>query len=402
MQGENNRRIGDWISSVAVESDSLPFSGKFRNATVKGLARRLNPRSFGVTRVSSVGGFDAFGISVVQAARPNVSSKQITSTQGSGTLLGAYCSAIMEAAERDAAANIGDRILSTYENLVSQGKPVADVSSFFLRLDPRSEVLWVPCDDVFRGTKVLAPASLFHFPVLEGYLPSIPNTTGIAAGSTILEAATYAAFEVVERFYVSLSQFGYLRPRPIIGKLPKFATEILASLAEKAYDVILLKIDPSPIAVVIGVIRDRSGLTSGAVYRESAAHASLTHAINSVVKALAQSVVTAIQGAREDMSRVEAGIQSDLEESDRVWATVLEGCGEDFTMQDIVEQEFPNVHSMAVHTFEAIYDFFSSVFFFRDISQNAEAKVASVVFPLLVDGMIESARMESALERLRA
>jgi YcaO-like protein with predicted kinase domain len=166
---------------------------------------RLAP-VMGITRVANITGLDEVGIPVVMVCRPN--SRSLAVSQGKGlTLAAAKASGLMESVEAYHAERIVLPLkLATYEELrythtvidVEQ-LPRLSVSLFH----PNLRLLWIEGYDLLRDERVWVPYELVHtdytlpLPAGSGCFPLTSN--GLASGNHLLEAASHAICEAVER-----------------------------------------------------------------------------------------------------------------------------------------------------------------------------------------------------------
>lgn len=167
--------------------------------------RPLLPR-MGITRLANVTGLDQIGIPVVMACRPN--SRSLAVSQGKGMDLdAAKVSAAMESIENYHAERIALPLqLATYRELQAS-RAVVDVE--LLRrpigshFHPDYPILWVEGEDLFGHEKILVPFQLVHTAYTKEWGFDLncfsADTTGLASGNHVLEAASHAICEVVER-----------------------------------------------------------------------------------------------------------------------------------------------------------------------------------------------------------
>jgi YcaO-like protein with predicted kinase domain len=183
----------------------------------RGTHRQVSPREtlarvqpflgkMGITRLANVTGLDTIGIPVVLACRPN--SRSLAVSQGKGLDLdAAKASAVMETAESYHAENIMLPLrLATFHELRAHACvvnvdliPRPPGSAFH----PDLPLLWVEGEDFTEGEKVWVPFQLVHTNYttsmgfdLNGFTCS---SNGLASGNHLLEAASHAICEVIER-----------------------------------------------------------------------------------------------------------------------------------------------------------------------------------------------------------
>ena len=160
----------------------------------------------GITRVANITGLDTIGIPVVLACRPN--SRALAVSQGKGLDLdAAKASAVMETAESYHAENIILPLrLATFHDLRADQR-VIDVDRI-----PRPSggafhgdlpLLWVEGEDWIHGEKMWVPFQLVHTMYSASMRFDLScftcSSNGLAAGNNLLEAASHALCEVIER-----------------------------------------------------------------------------------------------------------------------------------------------------------------------------------------------------------
>ena len=161
----------------------------------------------GITRVANVTGPDTIGIPVVMAYRPN--SRSLAVSQGKGLdLAAARASAVMESVEGYHAENVELPLkLASYRDLCTR-HTVVDTDLlprcwWHRSFHPDLPLLWVEGEDWLQHEKVWIPFQLVHTrytAAMRFDLNSFAATsTGLASGNHLLEAASHAICEVVER-----------------------------------------------------------------------------------------------------------------------------------------------------------------------------------------------------------
>ncbi|WP_164010138.1 YcaO-like family protein [Pyxidicoccus trucidator] len=167
--------------------------------------RRLMP-ALGITRIANVTGLDTLGIPVVMVTRPNARSLAVS--QGKGlTLDAARASGLMESVEGYHAEHVSLPLkLATYNELRFReavvdvaGLPRLSVSLFH----ENWRMLWVEGLDLARGSPVWLPFDLVHtdftLPLPTGSGAFLMSSNGLASGNHVLEATLHGLCEVVER-----------------------------------------------------------------------------------------------------------------------------------------------------------------------------------------------------------
>jgi YcaO-like protein with predicted kinase domain len=176
------------------------------------LARILPLKSsFGVTRIANLTGLDRTGVPVVMVCRPNARSSAVFHGKGAD-MVGAKTSGLMEAIETWHAENVVTPLrIGSLADICGEFATV-DVSALprasSRRFDSLSQMLWVEGRDLFDGEAVWLPFEIVHAnstvdgPASSGCFAG--STNGLASGNHILEAASHAICEIIERDAASL------------------------------------------------------------------------------------------------------------------------------------------------------------------------------------------------------
>lgn len=184
------------------------ISGTHRTVDPRETVRRLDPfvRVSGITRVADITGLDRLGIPTIAVYRPN--ARLLSVAQGKGlTRAAAVASGLMEAIEHFHAerADLPLR-LGTYKEMRGR-HPLVAVEE--LRVPPNSSfhsdlrLLWAPAVDLLGGEEIWLPYECIHldstFPPLPGAGSFVQDSNGLASGNHPLEAKSHALFELMER-----------------------------------------------------------------------------------------------------------------------------------------------------------------------------------------------------------
>jgi YcaO-like protein with predicted kinase domain len=165
----------------------------------------------GITRLANVTGLDVIGIPVVMACRPN--SRSLAVSQGKGlTLDAAKASAAMESIESYHAEHITlPLVLGSYAELCDSHRlvDVADLpTAAGVPFPYHRRLLWVEGHDLVRAEPAWLPFDLVHTDLTVGAKPVAPvfavTSSGLASGNHLLEAASHAVCELVERDAIAL------------------------------------------------------------------------------------------------------------------------------------------------------------------------------------------------------
>lgn len=295
-------------------------NGTYRVFFPEDTLRRVLPylRAMGITRIANVTGLDHVGIPVVMVCRPN--SRSLSVFQGKGLeLQDAKVSGIMEAIESFHADHIERPLtLQSYAKLRRQ-ECVADVAGLPHRRDsrfhPNLRLSWIQGSDLLNDEPVWVPYALVHtdfrLPFKDGEHCFLQTSNGLAAGNHFLEALIHGICEVIERDATTLWELDARRQRR--------ATRIrLESVDDPACRQVLEIYAKAGIAVAvwnattdIGVpvfvchIVPKSDDPFRRLYAAAGCgcHPSRNIAMLRALHEAAQSRLTAISGARDDLSR---------------------------------------------------------------------------------------------------
>ncbi len=168
---------------------------------------RIEPEKarYGITRVARVTGLDRIGIEVFMVVRPNQYGLAVT--QGKGvTREAARVSGLMEAMEFWHAERPDLPLRHATARDLARHYRMPPMAALPLVGAPPSDTVplfWAMATDLFTGDTVPVPYDLVHACFLEddraAESPFQISTNGLASGNSMLEAATHAASELVER-----------------------------------------------------------------------------------------------------------------------------------------------------------------------------------------------------------
>lgn len=282
---------------------------------------RLRPHlaGLGITRVANITGLDRIGIPVYVAVRPNARSLSVS--QGKGIdAAAAKASAIGESIESAHAEHTRCAVrLETYDRLRDQ-VAVVDPQQLALarnsRYDPAHCLPWTEGADVLSGDGAWVPYELVH---ANACLPRVPgsgcfvcSTNGLAAGNTLAEATLHGLCEVVERDACALWERGAGAAREatqveLASVDDDVCRGLLARFEDAGIDVLAWDVTSDlPLPVYRVVIVDRH--VDPVLAPTPAAYGAGCHplpaiALSRALTEAAQSRLTTISGARDDLTR---------------------------------------------------------------------------------------------------
>jgi len=300
--------------------EKLHRGGTHRIATPATTLERVRPHlaEMGITRIANVTGLDYIGIPVVMVTRPN--SRALSVSQGKGIDLDhAKASGVMEAIE----TYHGERIDLALK-LASHGElrrrhtvadPVALPRLPNSRYTENLRLLWIEGYDLMNRSSAWVPYESVHvnytLPLPEGTGCFASTSNGLASGNHLLEALSSGICEVVERDADALWE--------IMTEEEAAARRVdLGSIDDPEAREILGKYEAAQIAVEVwettsdvGIPAFRSHIYESeanphepqGVFFGAGCHPSRRIALLRALTEAAQSRLTYISGARDDIER---------------------------------------------------------------------------------------------------
>lgn len=293
--------------------------GTHRTITPEETLDRLRPHlaPLGITRVANVTGLDRLGIPVVMVCRPN--SRSLAVSQGKGlTLAAARASGLLETVELHCAERIALPLLvgsvedlSPAHRLVElQDLPVARTR----RPSDRTVLTWVEGYDVLGREAVWVPYELVSTnaagPGLPGEGCFCATSNGLASGNTLLEAISHGLCEAVERDATTL---WYRRPAAAQADTAldldsvddAGCRQVLACCARAGVEALVWETTSDVgIPSFLCLLQEPGGLHRDAALGMGC-HPSRAIALLRALTEAAQSRLTLISGARDDLFRDE-------------------------------------------------------------------------------------------------
>lgn len=299
------------------------------------VARRL-----GVTRCAETTRLDRIGIPVYSATRPDAAAVVVTAGKGAapdearaGALMEAVEQAVAERSARWADAR-GDLRRAAPREIAAEGGPTAGSFCPVLgrRIDVDRTVTWVRAEELNTGAEFPVPAELVFHPCPDGMRAGIwgSTTTGLASGNDVDEAVLHGLCEVLERDALS---FETLRPSSVLVE-PEGLPPVASSMAERIRAAglrVWLRWLPSPLGACFSCLIADDDLASplacnGGYGFHPVAEIAAVRALSEA----AQSRLTYIQGARDDLDETAAFIGSlGAEKAERYRAELVAGYARD-------------------------------------------------------------------------
>lgn len=304
------------------ETAKVHTNGTHRIAAPEDTLARVRPYLpvMGITRVANVTGLDSLGIPVVMVTRPN--SRSLAVAQGKGvTLAAAKASGVMESIEGFHAERITlpvkyaswDELRWTHRMVDVERLPRLATSTF----SPHEPILWIEGVDLMSGTGRWVPFDMVHLnftlPLPPGAGAFMSGSNGLASGNHRLEAISHAITELVERDSTTLWR--------LLDDAAQDETRLdLATVNDPVCRSLLARFEAAGVDVAAWETTSDVGLPSflvRAVPREDSpqhsirpatgmgCHVAREVALSRALTEAAQSRLTFIAGARDDMPREE-------------------------------------------------------------------------------------------------
>lgn len=273
--------------------------------------------ALGITRVANVTGLDTIGIPVVMVCRPN--SRSLSVSQGKGiTGPAATASGLMEALELFHAERVEAPLrLGSWKELRHR-IPLADVD-LLPRLDRGPfhgdlRLLWIEATDLYSGEARWLPFEMVDMdctrPSLPGAGSFLASSNGLASGNDRSEAILHAICEVMERD--GLARFFELDRSRRDGRLLRLEPvrdETVSALRVRLADA-AIRTAVWDLTASAGIPVFRCALADAAdhpaprgVSYGMGCHPDRRVALSRAITEAAQSRLTAISGARDDLDR---------------------------------------------------------------------------------------------------
>ncbi|CAM4474627.1 putative domain protein [Mycobacterium basiliense] len=260
----------------------------------------------GITRVADLTWLDDLGIPTVQAVRP--ASLTLSVSQGKATTYrAAQVSAVMESLENWHAENIVPDIHSmaardladvlTYDP-ADLNRPAGSLYHAGAKLD------WMIATTLLTGRRTLVPwlATVVNVAVIDSWGPPLfgMDTTGLASGNSYHEATLHALYEIMERHGMAAAEPGStLFEVPLDDIVQSDSAELVEMIHRTGNEIQVARIDTWD-----GFYCFAAELTSPMMqvpFSGSGLHHDPNVALSRAITEAAQSRLTAISGAREDL-----------------------------------------------------------------------------------------------------
>jgi YcaO-like protein with predicted kinase domain len=274
---------------------------------------------FGITRLADVTGLDRIGIPVAVAVRPN--ARSLSTSQGKGTTWAAACaSAVMESIETWHAERVRVPLrLASWDELrwsTSVSDPALLPQTRTSLWQPGTRLLWALSRRQRDDEPVWVPYELVHtdytLPRPTGAGCFLASSNGLASGNTPDEALSHALCEVVERdsttLWHRLSPEQQRASRLDLGSVedPECAALVKQVLAADVGIAVWDTTSDVGIPAFECVVAER-GEAGHTMHSASGmgCHPNRAIAFSRAVTEAAQSRVTIITGARDDVVRAD-------------------------------------------------------------------------------------------------
>ncbi|XXF76536.1 YcaO-like family protein [Myxococcaceae bacterium GXIMD 01537] len=287
----------------------------------------------GITRAANITGLDTVGLPVVMVCRPNARSLAVSPGKGLD-LDAARASGLMESVEGYHAEHITsplklasfNELRFTHRLVDVKGLPRLSVSRFHEEL----RILWIEGRELMGGQPMWVPFDLVHtnytLPLPPGSGAFLMSSNGLASGNHLLEAVSHGLCEVVERDATTLwhcqDPEARRRTRVDLGTVDDpGCRSVLERYARAGIEVAVWETTSDVgIAAFLCTIAEREPdplrplpFASG-MGCHPARHVALLRALTEA----AQSRLTYISGARDDLGRGRYAARTDLDTTARL------------------------------------------------------------------------------------
>ncbi|APR85046.1 Hypothetical protein A7982_10395 [Minicystis rosea] len=313
------------------------FAGTHRLVSPDETVGRLTPilPALGITRVADVTGLDTLGVPVMMVVRPN--ARSISVSQGKGlTPSAARASGLMEAIEHWHAEHIQLPLkLGSVAELRHRHRLADVVSLPRLRIRTFHDHLrffWVAGMDLVAGAPTWVPFEVVHtdytVPLLSATGAFVMSSNGLASGNHPLEAVSHGLCELVERDAATLFHLSDAGRQ-------KRAQIDPSTIDDAECRVLLDRVEEAGVRVLVWDITSDIGVpTFSCSFVDRApnpqrplapmdgfgCHPSRAVALSRALTEAAQSRLTVITGARDDVRSRGNGPEADLDMARRFLA----------------------------------------------------------------------------------
>jgi YcaO-like protein with predicted kinase domain len=305
-------------------------------------ARHLMPL-MSITRVADVTGLDRIGVPVAMAYRPNARSLAVSPGKGLD-LVAAKTSAIMEAIEGWHAERILAPLLLASVNELRFSHRLADLARLPRlaagELHDGLRFLWIEGHDLVSDASTWVPFEIVHtaytLPLPTGSGALVASSNGLASGNHLVEAVSHAICEIVERDAAALwharGEDGWRRTRVDLDTVDDPACRSVLELFARASVAVAAWELTSDVGLPVfraTIVDEDPGLMRPHLPGTgSGCHPSRAVALLRALTEAAQTRLTLITGARDDMGVAHYVAASDPRIHERIIARVREGRGE--------------------------------------------------------------------------
>ncbi len=317
---EREPTLGEWFPADQESRARKGYwKGTHRLVSPEATLERVQPlmRDLGITRVANLTGLDRIGVPVAMACRP--ASRSLAVSQGKGlTAAAARVSALMETVEGYHAERVSRPKILACQRELELAHDVVDVSRLAQTarcgFNADAPIWWVEGADLRTGAAVWLPLETvsldFRMPPPEGSGWFLSSSNGLAAGNHLLEAISHAICEVIERDAFSLwSLLSFPRAADTKLDLDTVDDDSVQELLERfrRADFALAAWETTSdidVPCYFATILDRRTNSSSAFAASGfGCHPTQEVALLRALTEAAQSRLTAISGARDDMLR---------------------------------------------------------------------------------------------------
>lgn len=322
------------LSSPPPPAPKRFIAGTHRLVSPDATVARVTPYlpAMGITRIADVTGLDTLGVPVVMVTRPKARSISVSPGKGL-TLSAARASGVMESIEHWHAEHIQLPLKLGTVNELRLRHHLLDVDSLPLLsvsdLHDNLRLFWVAGLDLVTGAPTWVPFEVVHtdysLPLLAASGAFVMSSNGLASGNHPLEAVSHAICELIERdaatlwrlsgrdhqrhTRVDLSTVDAPECYELLDRVERagvlaFVSEITSDIGVPAFSCTLVDREPNPLRPIAPMVG-------------FGCHPARSVALLRAITEAAQSRLTVITGARDDVRVRGNGPEEDLRAAHR-------------------------------------------------------------------------------------
>jgi len=301
----------------------LNLGGTIRDKSAEESLAQIAPllkNPFGITRLADITALDDIGIPTFVSYRPN--GKTLSCSQGKGLSPElAKISALMESIEIWHSEECRPADLTGSYQQLRQAYPLYPITQERSLVRPKDvehfSLEWIEGRHLVHDQTYYIPRPLalldYRYEAPEKAL-FFTNSNGLASGNTREEALCHALFELIERYAISSSPNVHAQQMALDALGCDTCQNLVDTVQSKGYHLEVYRIDYSlPIPVFSAYLSHPASLRQVGVAAGWGCHLSPSIALLRAVTEAAQSRLTYISGARDDIDKQRGKVHNDYQ-----------------------------------------------------------------------------------------